>query len=215
MSSLLVLPHIGAWVVASASCFTTGVFILPFSGFLHPIPATVLLSFEWAFFADLFTVLLINVTLSRDNAVAIALAIRGLPQKMRIRVLLVGVTVAVFVLVVATFFAVYLLDVRFLRLVSGVLILWIATVSMSQDPVITPAEKARSQAFWRAIWMVIVADLTPLSLGGQELINHNPALTLFRSSWEGSNASGNRKSDARAEISRFTDEKTLSILARS
>lgn len=58
-------------------------------------------------------------------------------------------------------------------------------------------------------------QVSPLSLGGQELISHNPTLTLFKSLWEGSNASGNRQSDARAEISRFTDEKTLSILARS
>jgi YjbE family integral membrane protein len=115
---------------------------------------------QWSFLVRLLKVLLINVSLSRDNAVVIALTVRKLPERMRLRALAVGITVAVIVLVAATFFATRLLSVPFLRFVGGILILWIAITSLLPPGVSSHAPRAHSQNFWHAIWFVIIADLT-------------------------------------------------------
>lgn len=125
-----------------------------------PVLANLLWNLRWPFLVDLSKAMLINLSLSRDNAVAIALAVRSLRGRMRIWVLVVGVTAATIILVAATFFAMRLLDVPFMRLVGGIVILRIATMRGAEGPGATARREVRSRDFWRAIWFVIVADLT-------------------------------------------------------
>jgi YjbE family integral membrane protein len=108
----------------------------------------------------LITIVLVNLVLSGDNAVVIALAVRLLPQRQRMRALIAGAACAVILRVALTFLAGRLLHVEFLKLACGLTILWIAVKLFQQSaPEKTPAA-AQPSGFWRAIWFIMAADVT-------------------------------------------------------
>ena len=74
----------------------------------------------------LLQVILINIILSGDNAVVIALACRGLSERQRMIGMVLGAGVAIALRVVFTLFVATLLDMPFLRLAGGLLLFWIA-----------------------------------------------------------------------------------------
>ena len=81
---------------------------------------------ESTFFSSLLLIITINIVLSGDNAVVIAVACRKLPPVQRKKAILWGTFLAVIVRVMATILAVYLLQIPFLYLVGGVILLWIS-----------------------------------------------------------------------------------------
>ena len=78
------------------------------------------------FFLALLNIMFINLILSGDNAVLIAMAVRNLPKEQRMKGIGLGTAVAVVLRVVLTWFVALLLEVHFVKLVGGALILWIA-----------------------------------------------------------------------------------------
>lgn len=78
------------------------------------------------FWTALLEIIGINVILSGDNAVVIALACRTLPPVQQRRAILFGTVAAIGLRVVLTGFAVYLLHWAYLKLAGSVLLLWIA-----------------------------------------------------------------------------------------
>jgi YjbE family integral membrane protein len=101
----------------------------------------------------------VNLTFSGDNAVVIAAAVKSLPRPMRHRALLAGAACAVVALVAATFVATRLLHVKFLQLIGGAAILWIAVGLFREEPPLE-ASAAHLAGFWKAMWFVVVADVT-------------------------------------------------------
>ena len=101
----------------------------------------------------------IDIVLAGDNAVVIALAVRNLPARQRMIGIVLGAGAAVVLRVGLTFVASQLLTVRFVQLVGGLLILWIATKLLKQGD---GAEEGAAGAggLWQAVWMILVADLT-------------------------------------------------------
>jgi len=81
---------------------------------------------ESTFFSSLLLIITINIVLSGDNAVVIAVACRKLPPVQRKKAILWGTFLAVIVRVMATILAVYLLQIPYLYLVGGVILLWIS-----------------------------------------------------------------------------------------
>ncbi len=75
----------------------------------------------------------VNIILSGDNAVVIALACRSLSPDLRKKGILLGSAGAILCRVVLTFFAVYLLEVPYLKLVGAVLLLWIGVQLLQHD----------------------------------------------------------------------------------
>ena len=67
----------------------------------------------------------INIVLSGDNAVVIALACRSLPEKQRKMGVLFGSAGAIVLRIILTFFAVYLMNLPYLKIVGALLLLWI------------------------------------------------------------------------------------------
>jgi YjbE family integral membrane protein len=115
--------------------------------------------FQWQFIASVLSIVVVDLTLSGDNAVVIAAAAKSLPASMRRRALIAGAACAVIALVVAAFFATRLLHVKFLQLVGGAAILWIAVGLFREEPPLeSPA--AHLASFWKAMWFIIVADVT-------------------------------------------------------
>jgi len=77
------------------------------------------------FWVDVLKIIMIDLLLSGDNAVVIALACRNLPPDQRKKGILFGVGGAIGLRVILTFFAVSLLSLPYLKLVGALLLLWI------------------------------------------------------------------------------------------
>ncbi|MDD2915284.1 MAG: TerC family protein [Gallionella sp.] len=77
------------------------------------------------FWVDVFKIIMIDLLLSGDNAVVIALACRNLPEAQRRKGIMYGVGGAIGLRIVLTFFAVTLLSLPYLKLVGAVLLLWV------------------------------------------------------------------------------------------
>src|SRR3990172_7143695 len=77
------------------------------------------------FWIPLLKIIWINIVLSGDNAVVIALAARSLPPRQRKLAVAWGSGAAVGMRIVLTLFAVALLQLPYLKLIGAVLLLWI------------------------------------------------------------------------------------------
>lgn len=73
----------------------------------------------------LFQIVLIDILLGGDNAVVIALACRNLPRAQRMQGILWGTAGAIVLRVALITFALFLLDIPFLKVVGAILLLWI------------------------------------------------------------------------------------------
>ena len=93
-----------------------------------------------AFWIGLGKIIWVNLLLSGDNAVVIALAARSLPARQQKMAVFWGAGAAVAMRVVLTIFAVALLTLPWLKIVGGVLLLWIG------DNVLAVAAAADSAA---------------------------------------------------------------------
>src|SRR5690349_16246046 len=78
-----------------------------------------------AFWLGLAKIIGVNIVLSGDNAVVIALAARSLPPKQQKQVIFWGAGAAVILRIVLTIFAVMLLGLPWLKIIGGLLLLWI------------------------------------------------------------------------------------------
>lgn len=111
------------------------------------------------FLLRLLTIFGVNIVLSGDNGVLIALAVTSLPKEQKRVAIAAGAALAVVFRVAATFFAVRLLTVPFVQLAGGALILWFA-VKLFTGGEDSEAREAGRHGFWRAIWFIVVADVS-------------------------------------------------------
>jgi YjbE family integral membrane protein len=136
---------------------------------------------HWQFIASLVSIVLVDLTLSGDNAVVIAAASKSLHGSLRKRAMIAGAACAVLTLVGATFFAARLLHVKFLQIVGGAAVLWIALGLFREEPPLE-GSAAHLTSFWKAMWFIIVADVTMSTdniLAVAALAQGNFALLLF------------------------------------
>jgi len=110
------------------------------------------------FWVAAFEIIVINILLSGDNAVVIALACRNLPPKQRRMGIFWGVVGAVVLRVVLTFFAVQLLQLPYLQLIGAALLVWIGIKLIAEDDG-DEHEIEASDRLISAVKTVIVADL--------------------------------------------------------
>ena len=109
------------------------------------------------FWLALLQIILINIVLSGDNAVVIALASRSLPPAQQRKAILFGSIGAIVLRIVLTFFAVYLLSLPYLKLAGAVLLLWIGVSLLKEEDEETDLEGHSNLT--AAIKTIIVADL--------------------------------------------------------
>jgi len=109
------------------------------------------------FWLALSQIILINIVLSGDNAVVIALASRSLPPQQQKRAILFGSVGAIALRIVLTFFAVYLLSQPYLKLVGAALLLWIGIGLLKGDD--GESDLASHSNLAAAVKTIIVADL--------------------------------------------------------
>jgi YjbE family integral membrane protein len=113
-------------------------------------------SLDWAAIGQ---IILIDILLGGDNAVVIALACRNLPPKHRRLGIFWGAAGAIFLRVILISFAVALLNVPALKLIGGVLLIWIGVKLIAPPEDSAHANLEGSDKLWAAIKTIIIADL--------------------------------------------------------
>jgi YjbE family integral membrane protein len=109
-----------------------------------------------AFWLPLLEIIWINILLSGDNALVIALACRSLPDRQRTLGVILGSGAAVALRVVFTVLVVELLGLPFVKIAGGVLLLWIGVrLAGAEEP---QKEVRPANTLWSAIRIIAVAD---------------------------------------------------------
>lgn len=111
-----------------------------------------------AFWLAAGQIILIDILLGGDNAILIGLACRNLPPQQRKWGIIWGTAGAIILRVILIIFALKLLALPYLKLVGGVLLLWIGVKLLLDDGDSHDDVKA-SDKLLAAIWTIVVADL--------------------------------------------------------
>lgn len=112
-------------------------------------------SLQWCI--ALGSILFINLILSGDNALVIAMASRKLPEKQRTRAIVVGTGGAVVLRIALTLVAAILLDIPYLQFLGGMALLWIAVKLLADDNSESSCDQAATLT--EAIKIILIADL--------------------------------------------------------
>lgn len=110
-------------------------------------------------FLPVLQILWIDLLLSGDNAIIIALACRALPPRQKRIGMVLGASVAIGLRLAFTFVVVQLLEISFIKLVGGALLIWIAVrlildeSSSGHDTIPSP------EKLWHAVRTIAIADL--------------------------------------------------------
>lgn len=110
------------------------------------------------FWVGLLKIIWINIILSGDNAVVIALAARSLPPAQQKKAVLFGSGAAVVLRIVLTVVAVQLLALPYLQIVGGLLLLWIGTQLLG-DGDEDEGESKEYGSLMAAVRTILIADL--------------------------------------------------------
>ena len=123
-------------------------------------------------FADLFTpeqltiltqIILIDLVLAGDNAIIIGMVASKFPLEQRKKIIFFGIGGAVILRIILTLLTAYLLQITGLRLLGGILLLYI--VYKLYTDVIRGSDheediKVDNSSFLKAIWTILLADFT-------------------------------------------------------
>ena len=111
-----------------------------------------------------FQIVLIDLVLAGDNAIIIGMVASQFPIDQRKKIIFWGISAAVILRIIFTFIAAYLLQITGLRLIGGILLLYIC-YKLYVDVVKNNGEeknniKAENPTFLKAITTVMIADVT-------------------------------------------------------
>lgn len=101
----------------------------------------------------------INILLSGDNAVVIALAVRALPPKERFWGMVLGAGAAAILLIVFTGIVATLMTLPYLKLAGGLALFWVAIKLVSPQPHDAEDTPEAVEDLWRAVRVVVVANI--------------------------------------------------------
>ncbi|MEO6624682.1 MAG: TerC family protein [Burkholderiaceae bacterium] len=110
------------------------------------------------FWIGLLKIIWINIILSGDNAVVIALAARSLPPDQQRKAVLLGSGAAVVLRIVLTVVAARLLALPYLQIIGGLLLLWIG-VQLLSDEEGEGGEERHHGSMAAAVRTILIADL--------------------------------------------------------
>jgi YjbE family integral membrane protein len=113
--------------------------------------------YQVGFWAAVLKIIWINILLSGDNAIVIALACCKLPQPQRRWGMIIGAGVASVLLIVFTGIVSTLMTLTYLKLAGGCVLLWIAFRLLVSD--VEEHHVEAVEDLWRAVRIVVVADI--------------------------------------------------------
>jgi YjbE family integral membrane protein len=120
----------------------------PISSFMQP-----------AFWVACGQIIGVNIILSGDNAVVIALACRMLPPRQRLWGMILGAGVAVLLRIVFTMVVAQAMALPGLKLVGGLLLLWVAVKLVVPEENEGEGKIEAAENLWRAVRIVAIADI--------------------------------------------------------
>ncbi|MCX7418962.1 MAG: TerC family protein [Planctomycetia bacterium] len=112
----------------------------------------------FAFVLSILQIILIDVVLSGDNAVVIAMAAHKLPEHQRKRAILWGGGIAIFMRIIFTMIMAFLLMVPGLRMFGGLLLVWIACKLLRDEEEEDVTANNTERSTLAAIKMIFLAD---------------------------------------------------------
>src|SRR5262245_14451329 len=111
------------------------------------------------FWLAVLQIIWIDILLSGDHAVVIALACRKLPSRQRVWGIVLGTMVAISLRVFFAGVVTTLMTVPYVMLVGGVLLLWIAIKLVAQDDNGKADHIESVDSLWRAVRIIAIADV--------------------------------------------------------
>jgi YjbE family integral membrane protein len=108
------------------------------------------------FLLALLAIIWIDLILSCDNAILIALACRGLPQEQRKMGIILGTAAAIVLRIIFALVIAKLLALPLIRLIGGLLLIWIAIKLITDTG--GEHEVASSDKLWKAVMTIAIAD---------------------------------------------------------
>jgi YjbE family integral membrane protein len=115
------------------------------------------IEFTPLFWSGLMQIILVNIVLSGDNALVIALACRNLEKRYQKPAILIGSAGAIVLRIIFVLIVDLLLQVSYLKLVGGLLLLWIGVKLVQGEDEHGDGVKAEG-SLWAAIRTIIIAD---------------------------------------------------------
>ncbi len=112
---------------------------------------------EPEFWARLWSIVLIDLTLAGDNALVIALAVRSLPRRQQLWGRLLGTLGAVALRLIFIAVASAALRIPFVQLIGGLLLVWIAVKLVRGEPG-AEHDLRGGTSLANAVWVILVAD---------------------------------------------------------
>lgn len=106
----------------------------------------------------LFKIVWIDIILSGDNAVVIALAVRGLPPEQQRKAVIFGSGAAVILRVALTVVAAKLMQLPFVEVIGGLLLLWIGVGLLKGDDAAASSGNVAKQGMLAAVRTILLAD---------------------------------------------------------
>jgi YjbE family integral membrane protein len=110
------------------------------------------------FVAALIQIIWINIILSGDNAVVIAMACRDLPAKTKNKGIILGAAAAIGLRIIFSFVVTFLMALPFLRVIGGLLLFWIAFDLLNADDGHGKEIKGHDRLF-HAVKTIAIADV--------------------------------------------------------
>src|SRR5438874_830854 len=111
------------------------------------------------FWIGVFQIIFVNIILSGDNAVVIAMACLTLPPKQRLWGMILGAGVAVLLRVIFTLVIAEAMEYPFLKLIDGALLFYVAIKLVTEDADGEDEGVEAAQTLWRAVRIVAIADI--------------------------------------------------------
>ncbi|URN93157.1 MAG: TerC family protein [Candidatus Pristimantibacillus lignocellulolyticus] len=108
------------------------------------------------FWLALLNIVFIDLILAGDNAIVIALAARNLPKDQQKKAVIWGTVGAISIRIIATLLVVKLLNLPWLHLVGGLLLIWIAFKLLVQEEQHDNVKAGNT--LWQSVQTIIIAD---------------------------------------------------------
>jgi YjbE family integral membrane protein len=117
------------------------------------------ISLDWKWISALFSIIIINLVRSVDNAMVVAVALRSLPKHLRFRAILFGSCITIVLSVLLTYFASKLLEHSFVRLAGGSIVLYLAFTLLVLRTGAAVVDETISKTI-QAVKILVIANIT-------------------------------------------------------
>ena len=109
-------------------------------------------------------IVFIDLVLAGDNAIIIGMVASQFPPDQRKKIIFWGIGAAVILRIILTLLTAYLLQIKGIRLIGGLALLYICyklyTDVIRKSSIDNEKIKVDNSSFWKAIWTVLIADFT-------------------------------------------------------